>query len=108
MARALSFLGSRIGIVAVAVIFGYFVGHIAASSGGKAKALKDENASLRADLAIFEVAAKRAEAEAVSLRAIEVELSEKVEAYREELKTTNERSSCRLDGADIKRLRNIK
>lgn len=105
---ALSFLGSRVGMIAIALVVGYFAGHSAASNGVKVIGLKSENASLRADMAVSEAAAKAADAEAESLRSAEASLLEKINEYRVELKARGDGKSCRLTGADVKRLRGIK
>lgn len=105
---ALSFVGSRAGMVATALVVGYFVGHSAASNGVKVISLKSENATLRADIAVSEAAAKAADTEAESLRSAEASLLEKINEYRVELKARGDGKTCRLSGADVKRLRGIK
>lgn len=103
----LSFATSRLGMVAIALVAGYLVGHSAARQGEEARALRAANAALRADLALMEAAAKAAEEEAQGLAALQERLKEKLDAYADELASRADGGACRLTDDDIERLRHL-
>lgn len=104
----LSALTSRVGIIAIALVAGYLVGHSAASKGEAVRSLEAANAILRADLAVSAAAAKAAAAEAESLRAHQIEQQGVLDAYEKELAERADGSACRLNDADLERLRKLR
>lgn len=104
---ALSFLTSRIGMAAIALVAGYLWGYHAADKAAAVDALQSELAAVRADLATSKVAADRAVAEADGLRNLQTELKGKLDEYAAELSSRPDGDSCRLDDADVKRLRGV-
>lgn len=103
-----SFLTSRAGLVAIALIAGFLYGHRVASQGEEARGLRDENAALRIDLVAATNAARIAEAEAAGLRDLQRDLKEAVDAYAADLASRPEDSACRLGDSDIERLRKLR
>lgn len=123
---ALSFLTSRLGMVAIAAVLGCWFGYSAASNGAAVRALQSDNRTLkqevaqaRADLDRANAAADQAAREAAGLRTLQRDLAEKVEAYAAELEQRRQATeapaeceavggACRLDRSDVERLRDLK
>lgn len=104
----LTAITSRAGMVAIALVAGYLVGHSAASKGEAVRRLNTEVAGLRAALAISEVAAEQAAKEAATLRAHQVEQQGVLDAYEKELAERGDGDACRLNDADLERLRKLR
>lgn len=120
---ALSFLTSRLGMVAIAAVLGCWFGYSAASKGAAVRALQSEKAALtrevaqaRADLARANAAASQAAHEAEGLRSLQRDLAGKVEAYEKELADRAATQApvecervgvCRIDRSDVDRLRGL-
>lgn len=100
-------LSTRAGMAAVALIVGYAVGYKAAANGHAVRQLRAETAALQADLEVHRAAAAAAEQEAAQLRNLQARLQERLDAYETELAARGEDKACRLDDADIERLRKL-
>jgi hypothetical protein len=101
----LSFLTSRIGLAAVALVVGYFAGHNAARQGEEMRNLRSTNATLRTELAVVRAAHEAADAELRALKAWQDGVKGQIDAYAEELANRPADAACRLSDADVKRLR---
>ena len=125
MQAAMSFLASRLGMVAIAAVLGFWLGYDAASKGAAVRALRAENQSLqrevnqaRSDLARMNTALQQAKNENDALSQLQQELQEKVSIYVAELEAQRAAAAeqaqaqatdaCRLDRNDVRRLRAIK
>lgn len=104
----LSGLASRAGLLAIAFISGFWLGHNAASRGEAVRYLENENAALRATVAAREAAAKVAADEASKLRAHWTEMQGVLDAYEKELSEREDGNTCELDSSDIERLRKLR
>lgn len=101
-------LSTRAGMAAVALIVGYAVGYKAAATGHTVRQLRAETAALRADLDVHRAAAAAAEQEAAYLRNLQDRLQGRLDDYENELASRDENNACRLDDADIERLRKLR
>lgn len=108
IARLLPLLSSRAGMVAIALVVGFLAGHRAASNGEAVRKLRAETLALQAEIQVNRAAAEAAGREADRLRALQDRLEGKLDEYEAELAARGEDNACRLDDADIDRLRKLR
>jgi hypothetical protein len=108
LAGGYSILTSRIGLAALALIAGLYIGYTKADRAADIAALQAQNATLKIDLTVARHAEALADRQLVSLETLSKINEEKIDALEANLAQRKDRDACRLSDDDVKRLRNIR
>lgn len=99
---------SRLGLVVIAALAGWWWGWSGAREACEADALRAQIAAMRADVVAAREAERRAARQAEQLAAEAATNQERVDALTADLASLPDGDGCRASGDDVRRLRDIR